>query len=190
MNAKLQPGTATEKEAPPTLGSLLYRDASKPRTSEKEWVELVRAVAEGDTTAFGTLYMWSHGIVFTSIVRITGDRTVAEDLMVDVFHDVWCGAPNYQPSNGPVIAWIMNLARSRALDRQRSDKGIGPAAMRAAVETLTTGERRAIEDVFFSGLTYVEVAAREGVLTNMIKSRIRSGLGRLRTVLARGFGRR
>jgi DNA-directed RNA polymerase specialized sigma24 family protein len=58
------------------------------------------------------------------------------------------------------------------------------------VQRLTTGERRAIEDTFFSGLTYVEVAAREKVLTAMIKSRIRSGLGRLRTLLTRGNGKR
>ncbi len=45
---------------------LLYCDG-KPRTSEKEWVALVRAIAAGETDAFGTLYMWTHGIVFTSI---------------------------------------------------------------------------------------------------------------------------
>jgi RNA polymerase sigma-70 factor (ECF subfamily) len=153
-------------------------------------VALVRAIAAGDTVAFGTLYMSTHGIVFTSLARITGDRATAEDLTVEVFHDVWRGAPAYDPASNSVVGWIMNLARARALPHARPDRGTLAAAMRAAVQRLTTGERRAIEDTFFSGLTYVEVAAQEGVLTAMIKSRIRSGLGRLRTILTRGNGRR
>ena len=151
---------------------------------------MVRAIASGDTSAFGTLYMSTHGIVFTSIARITGDRATAEDLTIEVFHEVWRGAPTYDPASNSVVGWIMNLARARALPRARPDRGTLAASMRAAVQKLTTGERRAIEDIYFSGLTYVEVAAQERVLTAMIKSRIRSGLGRLRTFLTRGNGRR
>ena len=151
---------------------------------------MVRAIAAGDTSAFGTLYVSTHGIVFTSLARITGDRATAEELTVEVFHDVWRGASSYDPASNSVVGWIMNLARSRALPRARADRGTLAAAMRAAVQKLTTGERRAIEDTFFSGLTYVEVAAREKVLTAMIKSRIRAGLGRLRALLMPGFGRR
>jgi RNA polymerase sigma-70 factor, ECF subfamily len=153
-------------------------------------VALVRAIAAGDTSAFGTLYMSTHGIVFTSLARITGDRATAEELTVEVFHEVWRGAAAYDPASNSVVGWIMNLARARALPRARPDRGTLAATMRAAVQKLTTGERRAIEDTFFSGLTYVEVAAREKVLTSMIKSRIRAGLGRLRTFLTHGHGRR
>jgi RNA polymerase sigma-70 factor (ECF subfamily) len=180
----------TQREAAPTLGGLLNSVETSSHTSEREWVALVRAVAAGDTAAFGTLYMSTHGIVFTSIARITGDRATAEDLTVEVFHEVWRGAAAYDPAGNSVVGWIMNLARARALPRARPDRGTLAAAMRAAVQRLTTGERRAIEDTFFSGLTYVEVAAREKVLTAMIKSRIRSGLGRLRTLLTRGNGKR
>lgn len=190
MNATLQPGTASPREAAPTLGELLYRDKTRPRTSEKDWLALVRAIAASDTSAFGTLYMWTHGMVFTSIVRITGDRAAAEELTVEVYHDVWRGASSYDPARGSVIAWIMQLARSRALERQRTDRGSGPATMRAAVETLSTGERQAIEDTYFSEQTYVQLAAREHVLTAIIKSRIRSGLGRLRAFLTLRFGKR
>ncbi len=151
---------------------------------------MVRAIAAGDTSAFGTLYMSTHGIVFTSLARITGDRATAEELTVAVFHDVWRGASTYDTASNSVVGWIMNLARARALPRVRPDRGTLAAAMRAAVQRLTTGERRAIEDIFFSGRTYVEVATQEGVLTAMIKSRIRSGLGRLRAFLTRGNGKR
>lgn len=190
MNANFQDGTAGEKEARATLGGLLYSDEGVSHTSEKEWVALVRGAAAGDTSAFGALYMSTQDIVFTSLARITGDRATAEELTVDVFHDVWRGASGYDPASNSVVGWVMNLARARALPRERADRGTLAAAMRAAVQRLTTGERRAIEDTFFSGLTYVEVAARENVLTAMIKSRIRAGLNRLRTLLIPGFGRR
>ncbi len=182
-------GTVIHSDAAPTLGGLLNSVDTIAHTAEKEWVALVRAIAAGDTGAFGTLYMSTHGIVFTSIARITGHRATAEELTVEVFHEVWRGAPTYDPASNSVVGWIMNLARARALPRARPDRGTLAAAMRAAVQRLTTGERRAIEDTYFSGLTYVEVAAREKVLTAMIKSRIRSGLGRLKTFLTRGNGK-
>lgn len=190
MGANVDAGKVIQCEAAPTLGGLLNSVETISRTSEKEWVALVRAIAAGDTSAYGTLYMSTHGIVFTSLARITGHRATAEELTVEVFHDVWRGASSYDPTSNSVVGWIMNLARARALPRARPDRGTLAAAMRAAVQRLTTGERRAIEDTFFSGFTYVEVAAREKVLTAMIKSRIRSGLGRLKTFLTRGNGKR
>ena len=190
MDANLQVGTATLKEASPTLGELLYNNATRSRTSEKEWVALVRAVAAGDTSVFGTLYMWTQGIIFTSIVKITGNRAAAEELTIEVFHAVWRDAATYDPAVTSVVGWVMNLARSRALVHQRVDRGKRAASMRAAVQKLTTGEHRAIEDAYFSGLTYVELAAREGILPTIFKARIRSGLGRLRTLLTPGYGKR
>jgi RNA polymerase sigma-70 factor, ECF subfamily len=187
MNARLQPGTATPVEAAPTLGGLLYCDDGKPRTSEEEWVALVRAIAAGETSGFGTLYMWTHGIVFTSILRITGNRTAAEELTVEAFQDVWRGASAYDPASDTVVGWVMNLARARALQHERIDRGTRAVTMRAAVEKLTTGERQAIEDTFFKGLTCAEVAARGGILTATIKSRVRSGLERMKTLLTNAY---
>jgi DNA-directed RNA polymerase specialized sigma24 family protein len=60
-----------------------------------------------------------HRIVFTLIVRITNNRETAEELTLDVFHDVWRRAANYDPATGSVVGWIMNQARSRAIDRLR-----------------------------------------------------------------------
>lgn len=113
MNAKIKPDGDKPEELVPTLGSLLYGKC-QPRTSEEEWAALVRATAAGDTSAFGSLYMSTHGIVFASMVRILRSRQKAEDVTVEVFHDVWRSASTYDPGRETVVAWIMNLARLRA----------------------------------------------------------------------------
>ena len=105
-----------------TLGDLLYADTSKSRVSEDEWLQLVRAVAGGDQSALHSLYERTHRIVFTLIVRIVMNRETAEEVTLDVFHDVWRRASSYDPANGSVVGWIMNQARSRAIDRLRFDQ--------------------------------------------------------------------
>ena len=108
-----------------TLGDVLYANKAKTLVSEKEWVGLVRATAGGDQSAMQALYTRTHRIVLALIVRITNNREVAEGLMADVFHDVWRSAPGYHPAGGSVLGWIMNQARSRAIDwlRIASEKG-------------------------------------------------------------------
>jgi RNA polymerase sigma-70 factor (ECF subfamily) len=72
-----------------TLSDLLYADKAKTRVSEKEWVELVQSIAAGDQLALHALYERTHRLVFTLIMRITHNRETAEELTLDVFHDVW-----------------------------------------------------------------------------------------------------
>src|SRR6266850_1869342 len=102
-----------------TLGDLLYADKAKVRASEKDWVGLVQAVAAGDQLALHSLYEQTYRIVFTLIVRIINNRETAEELTLDVFHNVWRRASTYDPAGGSVVGWIMNQARSRAIDRLR-----------------------------------------------------------------------
>src|SRR5207245_2026594 len=83
---------------------------------EIEWIGLVQSIAGGDQRALHALYTQTHRIVFTLIVRITSNRETAEELTLDVFHDVWRRASTYDPANGSVVGWIMNQARSRAID--------------------------------------------------------------------------
>lgn len=198
-----------------TLGDLLNADSAKFRVSEEDWRRLVQAIAAGDQVALHSLYEQTHRIVFTLIARITNSRETAEELTVDVFYDVWRRASSYDSKNGSVIGWIMNQARSRALDRLRlehrkkrvnnyPDEPIMAAAsndpqqvcqleeqgrlLRAALQLLTPEERRAIENAFFFELTYEEVAKRLNQPVGTVKTRIRSGLGKLRKALA-GTGR-
>jgi RNA polymerase sigma-70 factor (ECF subfamily) len=196
-----------------TLGDVLYAGVSKKLIPEKEWVVLVEAIAAGDQPALHALYERTHRVVFTLIMRITSNRETAEELTLDVFHDVWRRASRYDAANGTVLGWIMNQARSRAIDRlrfeqrkKRVDPQAGDAlaanepadchevleykqqseALRAALAVLTPAERQAIEAAFFSDLTYAEVAARLNQPLGTVKTRIRSGLHKLRQALGAG----
>src|SRR5579862_439415 len=187
------------QKSPVTLGDILYAK-SKSLVPEHEWATLVRSIAAGDQLALHALYEMAHRIVFTLIMRITANRETAEELTVDVFHDLWRRASRYDAANGTVLGWIMNQARSRAIDRlrfesrqKRSGDGeveplVEPAvdphdvlelreqgeALRAALATLTVSERQAIEATFFAGLTHAEAAARLNQPLGTIKTRIRS----------------
>jgi RNA polymerase sigma-70 factor (ECF subfamily) len=111
-----------DERSPGTLGAVLYGKASKAPVSEAEWVGLVRAVASGDQRALHALYERAHRAVFTLSMRITANRETAEEVTVDVFHDVWRRASGYHEADGTVLGWIMNQARSRAIDRLRFEQ--------------------------------------------------------------------
>lgn len=197
-------------EVPKTLGDLLSADKATTPVSEKEWVGLVQSVATGDQLAFQALYERTHRIVFTLIMRIVNSRETAEEVTLDVFHDVWRRAGTYNPASGPVVGWIMNQARSRAIDRIRFEHrkkrfdhspDCSPAmssvsdprsafevrdqadALRGALKGLTHDERQAIETAFFSELTYHEVAVKLNQPLGTVKTRVRSALGKLRQAL-------
>jgi len=194
-----------------TLGDLLYANKAKTPVSEKDWVGLVQSIAGGDQLALHALYKQTHRLVFTLIVRITGNRETAEEVTLDVFHDVWRRASAYDPASGSVVGWIMNQARSRAIDRLRFERRkkrvnnhadspltvtapSGPQEaldvseqgrlLRHALQVLTPEERQAVETAFFSELTYSEAAAKLNQPLGTVKTRIRSGLGKLRHALA------
>jgi RNA polymerase sigma-70 factor, ECF subfamily len=202
-NASVMVKERTAKPAV-TLGDVLYAN-SKPKVLEQEWTALVQSIAAGDQLALHALYERSHRMVFTLTMRITANRETAEELTVDVFHNVWRRASEYNAANGTVLGWIMNQARSRAIDRlrfeNRKKRGDGapepiaePAAdprdllelqeqgeaLRAALQTLAPAERQAIEAMFFAGLTHAEAAVRLNQPLGTIKTRIRSGLHKLR----------
>jgi RNA polymerase sigma-70 factor (ECF subfamily) len=198
-----------------TLGDLLYADQAKARVPEKEWRELIEAIAAGDQLALRALYDRSHRIAFTLTMRILGNSGSAEEVTLDVFHDVWRRARTYDGTGGSVLGWIMNQARSRAIDRLRfetrkkrshtdggdpQDVAIateGPAeqaeqtqVLERALEALTPDERQAIEAAYFSEFTYVEVAQRLNQPLGTIKTRIRSALSKLRRALSPGVNTR
>ena len=209
-----EPNPNSPESVPKTLGDLLYANKARVRASEKDWVALVQAIAGGDQLALHSLYEQTHRIVFTLIVRITNNRETAEEVTLDVFHDVWRRASSYDPAGGSVIGWIMNQARSRAIDRLRfeqrkkrvnqypDDASTATAAkdpqeacqleeqgrlLRNALEVLTPDERQAIETAFFSEMTYDEVATKLNQPLGTVKTRIRAGLGKLRQALGAAF---
>ena len=193
---------------PTTLGDVLYAKPKAP-VPEQDWAALVQSIAAGDQVALHALYERAHRPVFTLLMRITANRETAEELTIDVFHDVWRRAAGYDAANGTVLGWIMNQARSRAIDRLRFDSrkkrgqdgGEQPLAeeaadphdvlelrqqgetLRVALAALTADERQAIETTFFAGFTHAEAAARLNQPLGTIKTRIRSGLRKLRHAL-------
>ena len=196
------------QESPATLGDVLYANSKAP-VPEQQWAMLVQSITAGDHLALHALYEQAHRIVFTLIMRITANRETAEELTIDVFHDVWRGASRYDAAKGTVLGWIMNQAHSRAIDRLRfesrkkrshggdaeleAEAAADPhdvlelreqsEALRAALAALTPDERQAIETTFFAGLTHAEAAARLNEPLGTIKTRIRSGLHKLRDTL-------
>jgi DNA-directed RNA polymerase specialized sigma24 family protein/quercetin dioxygenase-like cupin family protein len=165
-----------------TLGGLLYTDKIKIRISEGEWVELVQSVAAGDQFALRSLFDRTHRLVFTLIMRITKHRATAEELTVEVFSDVRRRAATYDPADSTVVAWLMNHARSLAIEDPRSSIAREPEVL-AGLETLTVlapDERDAIEGAFFSGLTCAEFGARLDQPREAVEARIRSGLAKIK----------
>ncbi|MBS0527696.1 MAG: sigma-70 family RNA polymerase sigma factor [Proteobacteria bacterium] len=202
------------QKSPATLGDVLYAKPAS-RIPEQAWSKLVQSIAAGDQQALHELFAMAHRIVFTLAFRLTANRETAEELTVDVFHDVWRRAADYDPANGTVLGWIMNQTRSRAIDRLRFDSrkkravpgGAPPPGepnadpadvlqlrqqsetLRAALAVLTPAERQAIETTFFGGLTHAEAAAKLDQPLGTIKTRIRSGLHKLRDALAAESGK-
>jgi RNA polymerase sigma-70 factor, ECF subfamily len=202
------------KKPTATLGEVLYANSKAP-APEQEWVMLVQSIANGDQLALHALYERAHRPVFTLVMRITANRETAEELTVDIFHEVWRRAARYEPANGTVLGWIMNQARSRAIDRLRfeSRKKRSPGddkqalaevvadprdvlelreqaqSLSTALAALTPDEQQAIEMTFFAGLTHAEAAGRLNQPLGTIKTRIRSALHKLRNTLAAEAGK-
>ena len=194
--------------APGSLGDLLYSDASAATVSEEDWVRLVRSIAARDQHALRALYERTHRLVFTLAMRINNNRESAEEVTLDVFHDVWRRSEQYDPLGGSVLGWIMNQARSRAIDRLRFDqrkKRVAPAghaaeepgalpsdsvdsgqrrrSLQGALGLLTADERQAIDNAFFGELTHAETAARLDQPLGTVKTRVRSALAKMRKAL-------
>jgi RNA polymerase sigma-70 factor, ECF subfamily len=207
VNRKQAP--AVPDQPTTTLGDLLYADSSTASIPETAWVRLVQSIARGDHQALRVLYERIHRLVFTLAMRISNNRESAEEITLDVFADVWRRSGQYDPEGGSVVGWIMNQARSRAIDRLRfeqrkkrlpppsnnsdADQVESPAdvvnaqrrrsLLREALTALTPDERRTIETAFFSELTYSETAVRLNQPLGTVKTRVRSALAKLRKAL-------
>ncbi|HEY7055558.1 MAG TPA: sigma-70 family RNA polymerase sigma factor [Vicinamibacterales bacterium] len=172
---------------------------------------LVR-MARGDGDAVAELYDRHARAIYSLALRILGDATEAEDVVQEVFSQAWRQAARYSAARGAVSAWLLTLARSRAIDRLRArrsrpagavdDRAAGQVAdagppvdsqvlssehvarVRAALDELPTVQRTAIELAYFEGLTHAEIAARLEQPLGTVKTRIRLAMSRLRDVLA------
>jgi RNA polymerase sigma-70 factor (ECF subfamily) len=167
---------------------------------------LIRRTAGGDADAFAELYDRHAARVLGLLLKLTGQRDDAEDLLQEVFSQVWRDAGKYDPARANPEVWLLLLARSRALDylrRRRPVNGSPPEAalvcetdptqllekseaaqrVRAALAVLPDEQRKAIQLAFYGGLTHEQIAQSLAVALGTVKTRIRLGMQRLRVML-------
>ena len=169
-------------------------------------------VAAGDAGALGVLYDRHIRAVYSIALRVLRDESEAEDVVQDVFAQVWRQSSRYDRTRGTVAAWLMTIARTRAIDRLRTRRArpdssaaaldmstepvapsIDPAVVidaerdaqrvRLALDQLPLVQRLALELAYFEGLTQSEIAERLEEPLGTVKTRIRLGLLKLRDAL-------
>jgi RNA polymerase sigma-70 factor (ECF subfamily) len=172
--------------------------------------ELMERVVQRDPSALETLYDRYGRTVYSLVLRISQQPASAEEIVQDVFLQLWKSADRFQASRGPLAPWLFTMARNRALDflrlkrekqrrREDSSDDAFPAVaiarpdvegaidqsrraekVRALLASLPASQRRAIELAFFEGMSHSEIAASMGEALGTVKSWIRGGLLRLR----------
>ena len=163
---------------------------------------LLDQLAAGDNAALGEVYDRYAGLVNGLALRILRNNEEAEEVIQEVFVQIWRQAARFDRARGTAEAWICTITRTRALDRLRrrtsrreeSDDlipGLGETprtvealAVRKALDGLSTAERTVLELAFYEGLTQSEIALRLGQPLGTVKTRIRTAMIRLRDVLA------
>ena len=178
--------------------------------SLSEAAYLIQQVAKQDREAFSQLYDRCSSLVFTLAMRMLRVRPDAEDVLQEVFVQVWRQAASYSVERGSPEAWIINIARSRAIDKIRSIRRMeksfvltgDPAraessanvesstaesevrlTINSALVNLPEAQRKVLELAYFDGLTQTEIAQRLAEPLGTVKTRMRSGIQRLRDIL-------
>lgn len=187
------------------------QDSRELSTRDQDWAAIIKRVADGDQSALTTLYDSTSRLVFGLILRVVTDRSSAEEVLLDVYTQVWRQASTYDRKRGAPLAWLMTIARTRGIDRLRSGRhehlnkesldAIGeitastpsPEAdtvtaerrqlVRSALETLSAEQRAVIELAYYSGLSHSEIALQLGQPLGTVKTRTRLGMMKLRDML-------
>jgi RNA polymerase sigma-70 factor (ECF subfamily) len=171
-------------------------------------MHLLQQIAGGDREAFRRFYDRYATLAFTFALRVLGARSDAEDLLQEVFLQVWRQAQSYSPQRGSPEAWLITITRSRAIDKLRSrhrrgissvsadessrgEVGVAPASQASEAKLTVQGvmarlpetQRLVLELAYFDGLTQSEIATRLGEPLGTVKTRMRAGLERLRGFL-------
>jgi RNA polymerase sigma-70 factor (ECF subfamily) len=188
-----------------------YREAGPSVDYQAEIdIALIERVGARDERALGELYDRHSRLLFSLAVRIVRDQGQAEDVLQEVFLSVWTRIHTYNVALGSPVAWLVRIARNRAIDRLRAadarmratqsaapmdfieqttpeDRASAGEQWRAAarvLDALPREQRVLVEDAYFLGLTHAELATRHGLPLGTVKTRIRTGMQTLRQSLA------
>ncbi len=169
---------------------------------------LLSRLLQKDVSAFEQLYDRHSRLVYGLVLRILQQASTSEEVVQDVFLQLWRNADQYDSSRGPFVPWLCTMARNRALDqlrlkserqRRREDQPdelppvlVAPdyekaldekrraERVRALMASLTPQQKKAIELAYFEGLSHSEIAAALKEPLGTVKSWIRNGLLRLK----------
>ena len=187
-------------------------DASYPELDDHT---LMQRLVERDTEALETLYDRHGGLVYRIGLRVLHDSHEAEQLLVDVFFELWHQAGRFNPNRASPRTYLITVARSRAIDRLRKqrrvprptadpaeavgaqaggDDALGHAlsqewaeVLQASLQELSDQERHAIELVYYEGLTHAELAERMNSPLGTVKTWVRRALSKLRHTVAQRY---
>lgn len=211
---------ATSSHAPMVMFGerLVYDLSSFMQSAEKagigefalDDVRMVKQMAAGESAALGRFYdRWSAHVYATVMAIVRSDQD-AEEIVGDCFWQAWNQASRFDASRGQVKSWILNIARSRALDRLKAvkrrreeDLESAPADLFAApsmveeqldeetrarqvavaLRVLPLAQRQVLEMAYYGGLTQTEIADSTGEALGTVKTRIRLGMQKLRETL-------
>lgn len=169
---------------------------------------LVERMVAGDEGALAALYDRYSGMLFAMLVRTLRDPQAAEEILQDLFLQLWRGAARFDATRGSLPAWLMVIGRNRALSRLRTrehreipedieafpanavpssvnleddaERSLLMEKLRTAMATLPAEQREAVELAYFEGMTQTEIAARTGSPLGTVKSRVRSAMQSLK----------
>jgi RNA polymerase sigma-70 factor (ECF subfamily) len=184
---------------------------NRPGNIEPKWQALLGRIRERDGEALQTLYDETSRVLYSLAHRVLNDREDAEEVMLDVYQQVWSSADRFDATRGTVLSWLAVMTRNRAIDRVRQsnvrrtrelsiEEPIEAASdrpapemqsileqqkglVRKAMAELAADQREAIELAFYSGLSHSEVAEALGAPLGTVKTRIRVGMQKLRKAL-------
>ena len=160
---------------------------------------------EQDNDAFNYLYDHYSGALFTIINQIVPDKDLAGDVLQEVFINIWRKINTYDASKGRLFTWMLNIARNAAIDKIRS-KGyrdsrrnqsmveteglsmssnpvVSDVGLKKVLTTLNEDARRLIDLSYFQGFTHEEIAKMLGIPLGTVKTRIRTAIIQLRTMI-------
>lgn len=163
-------------------------------------VQLIEAMSAGDERALGDFYDATLAKVYGVAIRVLGDSALAEDVVTDVYHDIWTKAASFDAARGTPLGWLLRICRNRALDRYRHESSLNRTAEAAAAQvivepvekpdsllesieeghavhtllaSISSDDRQLIALAFFRGYTHEQIASATSIPLGTVKSRIR-----------------